>query len=34
MDDIKTEIAFKIDRLMSRLGEENEQQKGDNGNGC
>ena len=33
-EDIKTEIAFKIDRLMSRLGEENEQQKGDNGNGC
>lgn len=33
-EDIKTEIAFKIDRLMSRFGEENEQQKGDNGNGC
>ena len=33
-EDIKTEIAFKIDRLISRLGEENEQQKGDNGNGC
>ena len=33
-EDIKTEIAFKIDRLMSRLGEENEQQKGDNRNGC
>lgn len=33
-EDIKTEIAFKIDRLMSRLGEENEQQKGDNGNDC
>ena len=28
-EDIKTEIAFKIDRLMSRLGEENEQQKGE-----
>ena len=28
-EDIKTEIAFKIGRLMSRLGEENEQQKGE-----